>query len=274
MSASIPSNAYALIIGAMKCGTSSLYSYLVGHPEICPVINKEPEYFSENQSHGVEVERYEDLWPAFDPSVHRFALEASTGYTKYPAEPNVAANIHAYGIRPKFIYIMRNPFDRITSHYNFMGQEDSGFEGIKDSHLLHTSNYFLQLEQYRKLFPVEDFLLLDFDDLKKDPGEILTRIYAFLGLPATWYPDSYEKKNVTELESRAERRIRTGKARGVLRFIPRPVKNVCKRLIRKSNPPSKYVLSEEERAFIHSELAEGMEGLKGIYGFDTGRWGF
>lgn len=34
----IPVDAYALIIGAMKCGTSSLYDYLQGHPEICPAV--------------------------------------------------------------------------------------------------------------------------------------------------------------------------------------------------------------------------------------------
>ena len=111
----IPKDAYAIIIGSMKCGTSSLYSYLAQHPEICPAASKEPEFFSENQGHGVKVEKYEDLWN-FGMSVHRYALEASTGYTKYPMEPNVAKNIRDYGIKPKFIYVIRNPFDRIQSH--------------------------------------------------------------------------------------------------------------------------------------------------------------
>jgi len=74
-------DAYDIIIGAMKCGTSSLYSYLLDHPQICPPIVKEPEFFSENQAHGVQVDNYSDLW-SFDDTVHKYALEASTGYTK------------------------------------------------------------------------------------------------------------------------------------------------------------------------------------------------
>lgn len=61
MSDEIPRDAHAIIIGAMKCGTTSLYNYLQDHPEICSAITKEPEFFSENQSHGVHVENYNEL---------------------------------------------------------------------------------------------------------------------------------------------------------------------------------------------------------------------
>lgn len=43
--AQIPADAYLLIIGAMKCSTSSLFNYLAPHPSICPCITKEPEFF-------------------------------------------------------------------------------------------------------------------------------------------------------------------------------------------------------------------------------------
>ena len=104
MLAGIPKDAYVIIIGAMKCGTSSLYDHLQKHPEICPAIAKEPEFFSENQSQKILAESYNELW-SFDGSVHKYALEASTGYTKYPSEPKVPKNIFDYGINPKFIYI-------------------------------------------------------------------------------------------------------------------------------------------------------------------------
>jgi hypothetical protein len=102
MSNRIPRDAYAIIIGAMKCGTSSLYSYLQNHPEICPAIIKEPEFFSENQGHGVQVDNYNDLW-SFDCSVHKYTLEALTGYTKYPLEPNVPKNIFSYDTGGEFV---------------------------------------------------------------------------------------------------------------------------------------------------------------------------
>ena len=81
-------DAYVMIIGAMKCGTSSLYEYLIEHPQICPCAIKEPEFFSACQPHGYDangrrvkdhIARYDDLW-AFDAARHRYALEASTGH--------------------------------------------------------------------------------------------------------------------------------------------------------------------------------------------------
>ncbi len=39
-------NNFALIIGAMKCGTTSLFSYLAQHPEISACQPKEPDFFS------------------------------------------------------------------------------------------------------------------------------------------------------------------------------------------------------------------------------------
>src|ERR1700757_1899826 len=46
----MPCDAYVIIIGAMNCGTSSLYTYLAEHPEICPCITKEPEFFQNIRS--------------------------------------------------------------------------------------------------------------------------------------------------------------------------------------------------------------------------------
>jgi hypothetical protein len=56
MADKIPKEAYAIIIGSMKCGTTSLYNYLQGHPEIYPSITKEPAFFTENHPHAVQVD--------------------------------------------------------------------------------------------------------------------------------------------------------------------------------------------------------------------------
>lgn len=102
MSDIIPSGAYLLIIGSMKCGTSSLFSYLSGHPEICHSRKKEPEFFSKNKAPQLNKEKYSDLWQ-FDKNVHKYVTEASTGYTKYPTKVDIPKRILDFGIRPKFI---------------------------------------------------------------------------------------------------------------------------------------------------------------------------
>jgi hypothetical protein len=274
MSKRIPRDAYAIIIGAMKCGTSSLYSYLRGHPEICPAIVKEPEFFSENQGHGVQADNYSNLW-SFDGSVHKYALEASTGYTKYPLEPNVPKNIFSYGIRPKFIYIIRNPFDRISSHFNFMQKNGSWLLTIDDEYLINTSNYFLQLEQYRKFFPLEDILILDFDELRDNPDQLLRRIYNFLGLSYRYFPKEYKVKNQTQIKSQFEKNLTRLKLYTTFfGYAPTPLKQLGKNFLRRVSPPKKRILTNVEKEFVYNELKEGMASLHHIYGFDVCKWGF
>ena len=58
-------------------------------------------------------------------------MEASTGYTKFD-ERGAAEAIHAYGLRPRLIYIVRDPFERIELHYNFMLQDPAWRRAITD----------------------------------------------------------------------------------------------------------------------------------------------
>jgi hypothetical protein len=276
MTGSIPKNAHTMIIGAMKCGTSSLFAYLKGHPQICPARVKEPEFFSEYQGHGARVADYSELFH-FDGSVHRYTLEASTGYTKYPAEPNVPKRIRDYGLQPKFIYIIRNPFDRIESHFSYMTQRDrSWMLDVDSAHLIDTSNYFLQLEQYRSYFPLEDILILDFDDLRRDPAALLRNVYAFLDLPDTHFPSDYKVVSATRnpAVSRVMKGLRDPRIEPILDWTPKPLKNFGKRVLRQIMPPTKRTLTADERDYIRARLEPDTRELRNIYGFDVGRWGF
>ena len=269
----IPRDSHAMIIGAMKCGTSSLYDYLCGHPEICPSITKEPEFFSENQGHGVDVATYSDLF-SFNNSIHKYTLDGSTGYTKYPTEMNVSKNIFDYGISPKLIYIIRNPFDRITSHFNFMQRDDEWKLDIVDNHLISTCNYFLQLEQYKRYFPINDILILDFDDLKNDPSSLLKNIYDFLGLSHNYFPDSYEVKNRTRAISKIEAYVKKLGIDHLFRHLPKTPKKIIKYSLQKIFSAEQRKLTGAERELVHKQLKEGMLCLNEIYGFDTSKWGF
>jgi hypothetical protein len=266
----IPSDRYAIIIGAMKCGTSSLYSYIKRHPEICPARVKEPEFFSEQQHHGVPVARYCDLWQ-FDDSIHKYALEASTGYTKYPLEQNVPKNIFCYGISPKFIYIIRNPFDRIASHFNVYSDREFA---VIPQHLIHTSNYFLQLEQYRKYFSHENFLILDFDDMKGDPALVIRRVYDFLGLSHSYFPDRYKIANRTQVETKLERSLGKLGIGAISSLMPRRVRKFGRELAGRISPRAGRVLTSAERRFVENQLKADLARLREAYGFDVGKWGF
>lgn len=269
MSKKIPENAYVLIIGSMKSGTSSLYGYLKNHPEICIPVTKEPEFFSENQGHGLDLSEYHELWD-FNSNVHQFVIEASTGYSKYPSENGVPQRIYQYGIKPKFIYLMRNPFDRIESHYNFMQKDEKWDESITSDYLISVSNYYLQLEQYSEYFPKESILLLKFQDLKNNPVELLKKVYGFLGLTADYLPTEFGARNKTHVESSLERKIKKNRIGKILTYMPEGVKKIGRGLVR----PGKRKLTAEERNYIHENLKRDMELLQAKYGVDVNEWGF
>src|SRR5438477_403839 len=146
---------FGLIIGAMKCGTTSLFYYLAQHPEICPSRLKEPAFFATKWEQGPDW--YHALYD-WAPSRHRVAIEASTHYTRLPQFPNVPDRIATIPARFKFVYLVRNPLDRAESQYNHartmpwpVGAAPLS-EGLH-ARLIDWSRYAMQIDAYTALFP-------------------------------------------------------------------------------------------------------------------------
>jgi hypothetical protein len=270
----IPADAHVVIIGSMKCGTSSLYDYLAGHPAICPCVTKEPEFFSENQGHGYPAEAYHELFH-FDVTSHQYTLEASTGYSKYPMELNVPKNMFDYGISPKLIYIIRDPFMRIESQYNFWHAKYDRLD-ILDDHLISLSSYSMQLDQYRQYFADDQILLLDFDDLKQNPQGVLRSVYDYLRLPHSFFPNAYHVTNKTEIANPMLEKLL-----GSLQFtrhlkgiIPLNTKLSIKSAVVRTISPSMVRLTSSQKDYVYSRLKQDMHRLYEVYGFDVTKWGF
>lgn len=170
---------HAIIIGAMKAGTTFLYNALAQHPAICSCIEKEPEYFS--RAFGLRNytnQHYSDLFQV--QAEHQYTLEASVGYSKYPMEKGVAKRMCKEIRTPKLIYVVRNPIDRIVSHYNYMSQRPDWNFRITDDHLINTSRYMLQLEQYLMHFDKESIKIIIFEEMIANPQFAFQEIFSFL----------------------------------------------------------------------------------------------
>jgi hypothetical protein len=107
--------------GAAKSGTSSLHEYLNQHPQIFMSSAKEPHYFSREDRFARGIEEYARL---FDGGEHcAFRGESSTTYM---ISRKAVERIGAFIGKPHFIFILRNPIDRIYSHYWWL--RGQGFE--------------------------------------------------------------------------------------------------------------------------------------------------
>lgn len=177
---------FTVIIGAMKCGTTSLFRYLSQHPQVCANASGKETMFFSRPTWESGLEGYLKLWDSCDPVIHKTALESSTEYTKYPAFPDVAERIYKFSqehnVRFKFLYIIRNPMDMIASglrHGQHAGWH-SGDKQIALERLVEVADYSMQISRYYDKFPADDILILPFSDLIENPLALMNKISTFL----------------------------------------------------------------------------------------------
>lgn len=280
-------NNFALIIGSMKSGTTSLFNYLAQHPEISGCQRKEPNFFSYDDRWNQGFSWYLQEWPNWNPKVHKIALEATINYTKYPIYPNAAERIYQLRNKAdfKFIYVVRNPLERIESQYTYeLGSNRA--DKIKrfsdgdleiETEFIETSKYAKQIKEYYKYFPKENILLLDFEDFKYDNVGTLKKIIKFLGLS-----DEYEFKNLNVIHNQTKSRVVDDKLWRSFRQI-KPLRRVVNQTVPEKTKQaihslfgrkvtSNFKLSPQQREFVLSELKEDLLELKTKYDFDLSSW--
>lgn len=106
---------YALIAGANKCGTTSLFRYLADHPEVCASNVKETRYFLSHSEFTPDQlrEGFDSLFPSHLAACVR--LEATPGYLV--GGRTVAARIAAALPNVRLIFLLRSPDDRLLSYF-------------------------------------------------------------------------------------------------------------------------------------------------------------
>ncbi|HEX4822025.1 MAG TPA: sulfotransferase domain-containing protein [Acidimicrobiales bacterium] len=197
-----------LIIGAQKCGTSALHRQLAAHPDVFTCARKEPHFFSHNHGQPRDVDAYRRLFDGAGDA--RVVLEASTTYTMFPLSRNTPELIReTLGPEVRLIYCMREPLARIRAGYIHSvaaGTESRPIDVavMEDLRLLTPSLYALQLERYLAVFPRERILCLQHEAMRRDPEGALDETLRFLGLDASWRPDTFDRVNVSS-EKRAPR---------------------------------------------------------------------
>jgi len=174
-----------LIIGAMKCGTTSLYYYLAEHPDIGMSRRKETNFFVETHNWERGRDWYAHQFPDGGPE----RGECSPNYTKRHLYDGVAERIQTVCPDAKLIYLVRDPIERTVSHYLSncrQRREERSFEAavadVENSKYVLTSRYHMQLQPYLDRFAEENLLVLSTKCLKDMPTATLQTVYRFLGV--------------------------------------------------------------------------------------------
>lgn len=183
-----------LIIGAQKAGTTTLSNYLQLQEFISAPYLKEIHYFDKHYEKGIDW--YLSHF-CFEPG--QLTYEASPSYLLHPDCPERIFRFHP---EIHLIAILRDPVARAFSAWNMYRrilelwpnrpdlEEKRSFEaaireelkGQEQHHYLARGRYAEQLEHYGEYFERQNFLLLDFEELKHKPQKTLERCLSFLGL--------------------------------------------------------------------------------------------
>ena len=206
-----------IVIGAQKCGTTSLHYYLDQHPDISMSRAKELDFFVADGSWSKGLDWYAAQFDA------RATVrgESSPSYTNYPRHGGVAARLHSVIPDAKLVYLVRDPLERIVSQYLHdysMGKEHRPIEealaGGLGTHLyVARSRYFMQLEQYLPFFEPASILVLTQEELLVDRVRTIRRVFEFVGVDPDFYDPRFERiKHRTSSHRRRRTRAGTGVA--------------------------------------------------------------
>ena len=199
-----------LIIGAGKCGTTSLNYYLGNHPQILLPNNKEINFFSKNFT--CDWDWYLSQFPSITDNSKFITGEASPSYFFMPHVPErifqLAPNI-------KLIVLLRNPVDRSISAYyqnRKTGKVTQTLEEVVMREIKHAKKlskdelsyaggivlqglYFWKLQRWLQIFPREQFLILPSEDFFAHPAQIMKQVCQFLEIPE-FIVQKYHKLNI------------------------------------------------------------------------------
>ena len=182
-----------VVMGAMKTATTTLHRILDQHPEIYMTYVKEPgifldepQFLRENGFVGTRDRLHKLTFRGYKGE--EVIGESTTQYSELPTNGAEApAKMAQSAPHLKFVYMLRNPLDRIFSHYLHcldLGIYDEPLDAVlqRDNTFLERSLYWFQLTHYLQHFPRERFHLVLFEDFRKDSAQVLNSIFSFLGV--------------------------------------------------------------------------------------------
>lgn len=173
------------LVGASKAGTTSLAQVLSDHPSVFMCQPKEPNFFNkfENVNHvdTIHLDRYLELFAS--AGSEKIIGEASVSYL---ASKMAAQHIFDFESNSRILISLRNPLERVRSLYEMYcrhGLKKSFFDvTISDPWLTKQCLYADQVQRYVDIFPREQILIIDFDDLTRNWSDTMSDIFRFLSI--------------------------------------------------------------------------------------------
>lgn len=273
------------ILGAARCGTTSLYNYLNQHKRICMSVPKEPGYFDRKIYEQKDYRFYKNTY--FDQCSNEVWFGDATPHNLYV--PHAAPRIRNVCPNAKLIVLVRNAVARAYSEWKVerLAGEDLAFEpaikknldrlkkGItfegdegkerwyearvkeytdnatKRSNIMYRTyldrGYYLdQLQHLLNYFDSGQIQVIPFNEINRDPQQVVTRVCNFLDIDTHNIKDTKSFTNQSYKSKYVERLVKLVSKTPLTRFAPRQWRSVVKSYL--SSVGQTYRVN---RAFAH-----------------------
>ncbi|MBV6641982.1 MAG: sulfotransferase [Cyclobacteriaceae bacterium] len=272
-----------IIIGAMKCGTTSLHQYLSHHSDVFMSETKELDFFIESRNFKKGVEWYKQQFS------DGFLVngEASQNYTKREIDDQVAKRIFDMIPDAKLIYMVRDPIARIQSHFkdlktygyvepnrdiNDVVNEDPKFS------MFMTSYYYYQIKPYLDHFSRDQILFVQLESLNKSTLEVMNGVFRFLGI-SEWKSlpfggdDKLNASSSKTVERPMMKSLRdSGTIEAVKKLIPlglfRGLRDIIHPLVSTSLEMKTNQLSPDSIKILKETMQDDLEKFKEVSGIN------
>lgn len=185
-----------IIIGGLKCGTTSIHHYLGLHPDVNMSKPKELNFFAAEQNWDLGLDWYKSR---FDDRV-KINGESSPHYTNRPRFNGVAERIHEHCPDARLLYMVRDPIKRILSHW--VHATGAGYETrefvptltLPDTSYIQRSMYWMQLQPYLELFDRDQIEIITQEELGSDREGTMRKAFSFLGVDETFTSEQFDRE--------------------------------------------------------------------------------
>jgi hypothetical protein len=248
-----------LIIGFMKCGTTSVSAWLSARPDVFISNPKEPGFFSHDERWARGLDWYKQLFSAALPG--QLAGEATQAYTHEDRSATTAKRIEEVLPNAKLVCVLRHPVERLRSqyrHWRLTGRESRPISEallVPGNPYIARSQYYECLRPYIDRFSRDQIHLARIDDLLDPAGTGWFDLLAFLDLSPA--PHRGEARNVSEqwrvqtsIAKLIPETLRRSRAR-----LPAPIRRVARRLLTRHPEDLQDVIVESSQP-IDSDTIE------------------
>lgn len=185
-----------IIVGGLKCGTTSIHHYLGLHPEIQMSKPKELNFFVAEMNWDLGLDWYASRFDARAP----VRGESSPHYTNLPRFEGVAERIQQHCPDARLLYMVRDPIKRILSHWvhaTGAGYETRQLEptmALPSTQYVNRSKYWMQLQPYLERFDRSQIEIISQEELQADREATMRKAFAFAGVDESFVSEQFDRE--------------------------------------------------------------------------------